>query len=318
MRALRFDGSLRFETDAPEPVAGPGEALIDVHLAGVCATDLEITRGYMGFSGILGHEFVGRVRAAPDPTLVGQRVVGEINVGCGTCDWCRRGAENHCPTRTVLGIQGRPGVFAAQTTLPVHNLHPVPNGVSDEEAVFVEPLAAAFRILEQVPVGPLQRVVVLGDGRLGLLVAQVLAATGCELLVLGHHRRKLELLRARGIDTGLAGERVPPRADVVVDATGSPEGFAQALSLTRPRGTLVLKTTCAGKSPIFLAPVVIDEVTVVGSRCGPFAPALRALERRQVEVRPLIEGCFPLSEGVAAIAAAQRRGALKVLIDCQR
>ncbi|NLC55997.1 MAG: alcohol dehydrogenase catalytic domain-containing protein [Armatimonadetes bacterium] len=317
MQALRFDGTVRLEREAPPPLPGPGEALVDVHLAGICATDLEITRGYMGYQGILGHEFVGTVRQSPEGTLNGQRVVGEINAGCGECDWCRRGLQTHCPTRTVIGIQGREGAFAEQIALPARNLHRVPAEISDEEAAFVEPLAAAFRIVEQVPVGPLHRVVLLGDGRLGLLAAQVLALTGCDLVALGHHPEKLALLEARGIRTA-APEEVPThRADVVVDATGSPEGFAQALALTRPQGIVVLKTTCAGRSPVALAPLVVDEVTVVGSRCGPFAPALRALAERKVDVRPLIAACYPLSDGVAALEHAGRPGVLKVLLDCR-
>ena len=317
MQALRFDNELRCVTDAPAPEPPAGEAVVDVRLAGICATDLEITRGYMGFAGTLGHEFVGTLRRPVGGLPAGQRVVGEINAACGACEWCRAGRQHHCPHRTVLGILGREGAFAEQLVLPAGNLHPGPEGVSDEEAVCVEPLAAAVRILEQVPVGPLHRVILLGDGRLGLLVAQVLALTGCDLLVLGRHPEKLALLDARGIRTGPPDTEVP-RADVVVDATGSPEGFARAMALVRPLGTLVLKTTCAGRSPVAMAPLVVDEVTVVGSRCGPFAPALRALAERVVDVLPLIEARFPLSEGAAALAAARRRGARKVLLDCRQ
>ncbi|MBI5137233.1 MAG: alcohol dehydrogenase catalytic domain-containing protein [Nitrospirae bacterium] len=313
MRGLVFDGSLALRADLPMPLAGPGEALVRVTRAGVCATDLAILRGYMGFSGILGHEFVGEVAAAPDPAWVGRRVVGEINAACGACPVCQAGNPRHCPHRTVLGIAGRNGAFAEHLVLPEANLHPVPDTVSDAAAVFVEPLAAAFRILEQVPVVPGRRAYVLGDGRLGLLVAQVLHGTGCNLMLVGRHPEKRALAAAWGIATADAGADLPP-ADLVVDCTGSPIGLERAVSLTRPCGTLVLKTTCAEAPAFNPAPLVIHEISVVGSRCGPFAPAIAALESGAVDVEPLIAATYPLADGVAACRHAARPGALKVQI----
>lgn len=313
MRALAFDGTLRFRPDWPEPEPAPGEATVRVRKAGICATDLALLAGYMAFSGVPGHEFVGVVEAAPDPAWVGRRVVGEINASCGRCPTCVGGRPRHCPHRTVLGIQGRDGAFAERLALPLGNLHPVPDGVPDEAAVFVEPLAAAFRIPEQVPVGPDTRVHVLGDGRLGLLIAQVLQGTGCRLTLAGRHADKLALARGWGIATADAGADLPP-ADVVVDATGSPAGLGRAVALTRPLGTVVLKTTCAEAPPFNPAPIVIHELTVVGSRCGPFAPALAALAAGTVEVAPLVAATFPLEDGERALARAAAPGTLKVLL----
>jgi threonine dehydrogenase-like Zn-dependent dehydrogenase len=313
VRALAFDGALRFRPDWPEPEPPPGEARVRVLRAGVCATDLAILAGYMGFSGVPGHEFVGVVESAPDPAWVGRRVVGEINAACGACPTCAAGRPRHCPNRTVLGILGRDGAFAERLTLPLENLHAVPDAVSDAAAVFVEPLAAAFRIPEQVPMGPDTRVHVLGDGRLGLLVAQVLARTGCRLTLAGRHPDKLALARGWGIPTAAADAALEP-ADVVVDATGSPAGLARAIALTRPCGTVVLKTTCAESPPFNPAPIVIHELTVVGSRCGPFAPALAALAAGTVDVAPLVAATFPLEEGEEALARAAAPGTLKVLL----
>ncbi len=321
MRALRFDGARLALADVPSPTPPPGEALVRVRLAGICHTDLELTRGYMGFAGTLGHVFVGVVaEAAPGvgatrTLAVGQRIVGEINAACGACAACQAGLGRHCPTRTVLGILGRDGAFADYLTLPLANLHPVPDAVPDEAAVFVEPLAAALEILEQVAIRPTDRVLVLGDGKLGQLVARVLATTGCDLTVVGHHADKRALLAAAGIAT--RAEPPPGRADVVVDCTGRAAGFAEAMGLVRPRGTLLLKSTVAtrpGDPPLNLAPLVIDEITVVGSRCGPFAPALRALAEGRVAVQPLITEEYALADAVAAFQRAAAPGALKVLI----
>ncbi len=320
MRALRFDGERLAVHEVPEPTPPPGEALVRVRLAGICNTDLELTHGYMGFVGTLGHEFVGEVVALGPaseaaPVTVGQRVVGEINAVCGACPACRAGLGRHCPARTVLGILGRDGAFAEYLTLPVANLHPVPDAVPDEDAVFVEPLAAAFEILEQVAVRPTDQVVVLGDGKLGQLVARVLAGVAGAVTVVGHHPSKLTLLEAAGIATRT--EPPPERADVVVDCTGRAAGFAIALRLVRPRGTLVLKSTVAarpGDPPIGLAPLVIDEVTVVGSRCGPFPPALAALASGRIAVASLVSAAYPLAEGVAAFAHAAQPPTLKVLL----
>ncbi|HID86331.1 MAG TPA: alcohol dehydrogenase, partial [Anaerolineae bacterium] len=289
-------------------------ALVRVSLAGICNTDLEITRGYMGFRGVLGHEFVGVIEVCEEPALVGQRVVGEINAACGECPICRMGLPTHCPNRTVLGILGRDGAFAEALTLPIGNLHPVPDSITDEEAVFVEPLAAALEILEQVHVHPTDRVVVLGDGKLGLLVAQVLALTGCDLTAVGHHPEKLAILERRGVDARLSDEALDIKADIAVECTGHPSGFAAARAMVRPRGVIVVKSTFHGTLEMDLSGLVVDEVTVVGSRCGPFPPALRLLERKLVDVRSLISAVYPLDEGVDAFQRAEERGTLKVLL----
>ncbi len=313
MLALRFDNEARVvEIDPPAP--GPGEALLAVRRAGICSTDLEIVRGYMGFTGTLGHEVVAEVLEHPDPSWVGRRVAAEINLACRRCERCARGLERHCAQRTVLGILGKDGAFAERLTMPTANLHPIPDGVSDDLAVFVEPLAAAFEILEQVHVEPTDRVAVLGAGKLGTLVAMVLERTGAELTVIGRHARRLEALARRGARTCLADAPVDGPFDVVVEATGSPEGFARARALVRPRGTLVLKSTFFGATSVEMAPLVIDEITLVGSRCGPFAPAIRALDAGRIDPSPLIEETFALRDGVAALARAAERGVGKVLL----
>jgi alcohol dehydrogenase len=315
MRALYFDGRLQYQPDASDPTPPPGEALIRTRLAGVCNTDLEIVRGYMGFKGVLGHEFVGVVARADDaPEMVGQRVVGEINAYCSQCPTCRRGDPTHCSNRTTLGIDRRDGTMADYFTLPVNLLYPVPPAVPDEWAVFTEPLAAACEITDRVHVRPTDRVVVLGDGKLGLLIAQVLQLTGCNLLGVGRHPEKLAILERRGIRTQIAGEGVTPGADVVVEATGSAEGFATARALVRPRGTLVLKSTFHAEVTLDLSMIVVDEVTLIGSRCGPFASALRLLEQRLVDVEPLIHETFSLDEGLVAFERAVAPGVLKVLL----
>ena len=314
MRALTYIDRLRLETSYPDPERLPGEALLRVRVAGICATDLELIRGYMDFEGVLGHEFVAEVVEADTPALVGRRVVGEINCPCRECPTCAEGLTNHCPRRTVLGILERDGAFADYTTLPEACLHQIPEELDERVAVFAEPLAAALQVLEQVPVDGETTVCVLGDGKLGMLVAQVLHTTGCRLTVLGHHEDKLDILRARGIAASLAEEAPGVRYQVVVDATGLPEGLSQALGLVAPRGTVVLKTTVAGETTLALAPVVIDEVTVVGSRCGPLDKAVEWLSGRRVEVEPLIEAAYPLSEGIEAFRHAARRGARKILL----
>jgi alcohol dehydrogenase len=319
MRALHFDGTLQYRPDAPEPTPPPGEALIRTRLVGICNTDLEIVRGYLGFKGVLGHEFVGVVARADDaPELVGQRVVGEINAYCGQCLPCRRGDATHCSNRTTLGIHRRDGTMADYFTLPVSLLYPVPAAIPDEWAVFTEPLAAACEITDQIHIRPTDRVVVLGDGKLGLLAAQVLHLTGCDLLAVGRHPEKLAILERRGIRTQIVGEKIHPGADIVVEATGNAEGFATARTLVRPRGTLVLKSTFHGDVTLDLSMVVVDEVTVVGSRCGPFLPALRLLEGRMVDVESLIHETFSLDEGLAAFQRAAAHGVLKVLLSVSR
>jgi len=313
MLALRFDGSAPHveKIDVPEPQRG--EALVRVRRAGICSTDLEIAKGYMGFHGTLGHEFVGEVIAHPDDSWVGRRVVAEINLACGSCERCAQGLGRHCATRTVMGILGKDGCFAEHITLPTANLHPVPESVSDDLAVFAEPLAAAFEILEQVRIDPSWRIAVLGDGKLGSLVTMVLAHTGAQLTLVGRHEHKLARLGdlAR---TALAADELPADFDLVVEATGSPEGFARARGLLRPRGTLVLKSTFFGETKIDMAPLVIDEITLVGSRCGPFDPALRALAARRVDPSVLIEETFALTDGVEALTRASQRGVAKVLL----
>ena len=318
MRALWLEGrALRLRDDVPLPAPPAGEALVRVRLAGVCNTDLELVRGYYPYTGVPGHEFVGVVeRADGAPEWVGRRVVGEINAACGACATCLAGRRTHCERRSVLGIVGRDGAFATHLVLPVGNLHAVPEGVPDEVAVFTEPTAAALELQEQVPVSPGDRVVVIGTGKLGNLVAQTLAATGCRLLAVGRSKRPLALLSARGIATATAEGIEPRRADLAVECTGSPEGLELARRAVRPRGTIVLKSTYHGKAAIDMAPFVVDEITLVGSRCGPFAPALGALARGDVDPRPLVEARYPLAEAVAAFDHAARPGALKILVDC--
>jgi threonine dehydrogenase-like Zn-dependent dehydrogenase len=317
MRAIVLHDKATLHHDYPKPQLPPGEALIRVRQAGICNTDLELIKGYGSFRGVLGHEFVGQVEACPSaPRWVGRRVVGEINVACGLCATCRAGRPTHCPERTSLGIRGRDGAFADYLTLPPANLHAVPDRVSDEQAVFVEPLAAALEITDQVHLRPTDRVVVLGDGKLGLIIAQVLALTGCHLTVVGRHRAKLDLLAARGIDTRLAHEATwDDLADVVVEATGTPGGLAAARELLRPRGKLVLKSTYHGQLQVDLSRVVVDEVELIGSRCGPFAPALRLLAQGMVDVAPLIQARYALDQGMLALERAAVKGTLKVLLE---
>jgi len=319
MRALYLDKALALRDEYPIPNPSTNEALIRMRLAGVCNTDLELVRGYLSFRGVPGHEFVGEVvRADSAREWVGQRVVGEINAACGTCETCRANRPTHCPHRTTLGIAGRDGVFAEYLCLPIVNLHHVPDSVSDEAAVFVEPLAAACEITQEVHIHPTDRVVVLGDGKLGLLCAQVLQLTGCDLTVVGHHEESLGILARRGIRVLIDSKGLGDLGDlfdVVVEATGTPEGFAAARQLVRPRGTLVLKSTYHGAIEANLTRVVVDEVTLVGSRCGPFEPALRLLEQRLVDVMPLVRARYRLSDGLAAFERAEQRGMLKVLIE---
>lgn len=317
MRALVYDGqpgAYRLAVDYEEPTPGPGEVRIRTVLAGICGTDLEIGQGYADFQGVLGHEFVGVVDRSEDPGLVGQRVVGEVNTFCGACDTCRKGLVTHCEHRTSVGIRGRDGVFADFFCLPARNLHLVPEGMPDTVAVFTEPLAAACEILEQVHIGSRDRVIVLGDGKLGQLTAQVLALTGCDLTVIGRHDHKLALLAERGIATQTGDQGFAGKADLVVECTGQTGGFRTARELVRPRGTLVLKSTYHGPVQVDLSSLVVDEIQVVGSRCGPFSTALRLLAQGQVEVTYLIEAEYPLDEAEAALEHAQRKGTLKVLV----
>jgi len=313
MKALCFrNAMLDLVEDHPPPTVAPGEVLVRVSLAGICNTDLEIVKGYMGFEGVLGHEFVGVVEEAENGELVGKRVVGEIN--CPPPD-CPHEIARHCPDRTVLGIQNRDGAFAELLALPEGNLHVVPDEVADEQAVFVEPLAAAFEILEQVTMQPSDRVAVLGDGKLGLLVVQAVATTGCKPLLIGRHVSKLTVAYDLGFTTTSTLCNDESGFDFVVDCTGSAEGFDLACELTRPRGTVILKSTVAGGAELNLARVVIDELTVVGSRCGLFPPALEALRTGQVQVEPLIGARYPFAQAIEAFDKARERGMLKVLLD---
>jgi threonine dehydrogenase-like Zn-dependent dehydrogenase len=314
MRALVLDhDGVKLQTDRPEPVPQDGEVRVRVRQAGICETDLQLIKGYHGFRGVLGHEFVG---IAQDGAFAGQRVVAEINCSCWTCDTCRAGRPGHCPHRTVLGIVNHDGAFADAIAVPERNLHAVPDSLDDDAAVFTEPVAAAFQIPAQIPVRREDRIIILGDGRLGNLCAQVLASLSDHVVVVGKHQEKLAILDGMGIDTHLLKDVPRDRtADIVVDCTGSATGLPTALDLVRPRGTIVLKTTIAGTQTLALAPVVVDEVTIVGSRCGPFDRALDALANGLVDVRPLIADRFPLQDGLQALERAAAPGVLKVLLE---
>jgi threonine dehydrogenase-like Zn-dependent dehydrogenase len=315
MKALVFDGKVRLK-EYPKPKPSAGEALVRVRMAGICKTDIEISRGYMDFRGVLGHEFVGIVEESPKAALKGTRVVGEINAACGQCDFCLRGLARHCAYRTVLGIQGRDGAMAEYLCLPEANLVQIPDGLSDEQAVFTEPLAAALEILEQVKIEPDQRVLVIGDGRLGLLISLVLRLTACDLLLVGKHREKLKIFADVGGSVRLLDDllSVDDLFDVVVEASGSPAGWDLAVQRVRPRGTLILKSTYHGSLDFNPAPLVINEITVVGSRCGLFAPALRLMAQGLVDPTPLITGIFPLDQADRAFDRALEKDAIKVLI----
>lgn len=314
MLALTFDGELKL-LDVPPPQPQAGEALIRVRLAGICQTDIHITRGYADFRGILGHEFVGEVVSAPSNDWVGRRVVGEINLGCGHCERCRRGLSHHCAARRVLGIRDKPGCLAEFITLPVANLHPVPGNVPDAFAVFTEPLAAALEIPEQVHLKPDSRVLIIGDGKLGLLIALVLRLNGCDLHLVGRHLRKMDPIAARGVQTHLAEGFEAKDFDVVVEATGSPAGWQAALAAVRPRGMVVVKSTFHGTLDFNPAELVVPEITVVGSRCGSFPPALRLLARRLINPKKLISRIYPLAQAWEACEYAAQRGVLKVLVE---
>lgn len=315
MQALTLSAGLEVR-DVAEPEPEPGCALIRVRLAGICNTDLELALGYMEFDGTLGHEFVGVVEHCDDESWIGRRVVGEINLGCTRCEACRTGLARHCPERRVLGILNKDGCLAERVSLPVANLERVPDALSDEAAVFTEPLAAAFEILEQIDVNESDRVLVLGDGKLGLLCVAALATTGCELQLHGRHAGKLAHGERFGARTSCAPDLPHGRFDVVVEASGRPGGLEQAIALTRPRGTVILKSTFHGATPVVLAPVVIDEITVIGSRCGRFPAALQALAGRAFDPTPLISERFSLGDAVAAMERSRDSATLKVLVEC--
>jgi threonine dehydrogenase-like Zn-dependent dehydrogenase len=316
MKAIHFDQELRC-VDLPVPSPSGGEVLIRLLKAGICNTDVEITRGYFGFRGVLGHEFVGVVEASNNRSLVGKRVVGEINAACGRCQYCQKHLQRHCPHRTVLGILNRDGAFREFLTLPEENLHIVPDSVADEEAVFTEPIAAACEILDQTEIRSPDRVAVLGDGKLGLLIAMVLSHTGCDLSLLGRHPAKLALIEDYGVH--LVGPETAQKLsrdfDLVVEATGSPAAWEQALRLVKPRGKVVLKSTFHGSVGFNPASLVVDEITVIGSRCGRFEPALEFLEAKKVTPTRLVQHTLPLDQALRAFDLAQQPGVLKVLLQ---
>lgn len=317
MRAVVFDNGLKLDKNYAKPSPRKGEALIKVNTIGICNTDYEITKGYMGYKGVLGHEFTGVVEEinADDKSLLNKRVVGEINCGCGECEWCNQGLERHCPNRSTLGIWQREGCFAEYVCLPVKNLLEIPENVSDEEAVFTEPLAAALEILEQIHIPPYKKIAVLGDGKLGLMIALALNAAGLDLILIGKHENKLEIAKKQGVKTKLLSDvEVKKEYDFVVEATGSISGFETSLALTKPRGTLILKSTIAASKEFNFAPVVVDEITIVGSRCGQFAPALRLLESGRIDVKPLISDIFEFDESIAAFERNKEKSSIKVIV----
>ncbi len=316
MLAVQLDQGCVSVVKRPKPRRRKGYALIRLRCAGLCNTDLELQRGYYGFSGIPGHEFVGEVLEADDERLMGKRVAGEINLACGKCDWCACGLARHCPRRTVLGIVKHPGAFREIIDLPERNLFVIPETISDEYAVFTEPVAAACEILEQVRIPRGERVAVLGDGKLGLLIAQVLHVHGAVVHHFGRHKEKLRISASVGIHTAIAAAKLPAAAfDFVVEATGSPQGLAQAVQMVRPRGTIVMKSTVHGTVAVDTAPVIVNEITLLGSRCGRFEPALRLLGSGKLRLDPMISARYALADAALAFEHATRSGVLKVLLD---
>ncbi len=319
MKAIIFDENLKLDKNYEKPVPQKGEALIKVSLAGICNTDFEITKGYMGYKGILGHEFVGVVEEIndEDKSLLGKRVVAEISYGCHKpdCEWCNQGLVRHCPDRHTIGIWRKDGCFAEYITLPLEVLFEVPENVSNEQVVFVEPLAAACEILEQLHIQPIQKVLVQGDGKLGLTTALTLNAFNYDVTLVGKHQNKLDIAKAQGVKTILLDDLdVKPEWEVVVEATGSISGFETAMALTKPRGTLVLKSTVAGSKEFNLAPIVINEITVLGSRCGQFKPALRLLENNRIDFKSFISGIYSVDDAIEAFEKNKDKDTLKVLI----
>jgi alcohol dehydrogenase len=322
MKALYFDTTLSLrEVECPAPAHN--EALVRVIAAGICNTDIEITRGYIpGFAGIPGHEFFGYVESVSDPAfkhLLGRRATAEINCGCNRCTFCRAGLQRHCPDRTVVGISSRNGAFAEYVGVPLDVLVPVPDSMSDENALFIEPLAAALEIFEQIAVPPDGEVLVIGDGKLAHLIALAFKAGGFRMKLFGKHPWKVKLLRDRGVDATVEHGEIAGKAyDIVVEASGSPAAFHEGLSLLKPRGTFVLKSTYASSFPFNPAAVVVNELTLVGSRCGRFAAAIEFLEREKIDLSYLISKRFPLIEGVAAFSAAQQSDVMKVIVECNK
>ncbi|MBO5737903.1 alcohol dehydrogenase catalytic domain-containing protein [bacterium] len=319
MKAIVFDNELKLDNNYAKPIPQKGEALIRVTLAGICNTDYEITKGYMGYAGVLGHEFVGIVEEVndTDKSWLGKRVVAEISWGCDdpNCEWCAKKNYRHCPNRHTIGIWKKDGCMAEYITLPTNILFEVPENVTDEQAVFVEPLAAACEILEQLHIEPTAKVLVLGDGKLGLTTALTLNAHNLDVLLVGKHQNKLDIAKAQGVKTQLLNDFKPEKKyDVVVEATGSASGFETSMSLTKPRGVLVLKSTVATGKELNLAPIVIDEITVLGSRCGQFKPALRLLEQNRIDFSPFISKKYPIEKALEAFEANKLKDTLKILI----
>ena len=319
MKAIVFDKELKLVNDYKKPVPQKGEALVRVTLAGICNTDFEITKGYMGYVGVLGHEAVGVVEEIndDDKSLLGKRVVAEISYGCkkADCPYCAEKLYRHCPDRHTLGIWRKDGVFAEYFTMPLETLFEVPENVSDEQAVFVEPLAAACEITEQLHIDPMKKVVVLGDGKLGLTTALTLNAQNFDVLLVGKHQNKLDIAAKQGVQTKLLNEfKVEKKYDVVVEATGSASGFETSMALTKPRGVLVLKSTVASGKELNLAPIVIDEITVLGSRCGQFPPALRLLKNNKIDFSDFISGIYSIDDALDAFEANKSKNNLKILI----
>ncbi|MEE9293985.1 MAG: alcohol dehydrogenase catalytic domain-containing protein [Phycisphaerae bacterium] len=314
MRAITFSDSLKYTDNYPEPKCADGECMVRVHMAGICATDLHITRGHMDFCGVLGHEMVGTV-VAGSSEWKNRRVACEINCVCRRCDMCKAGLSAHCRDRTVLGISGRDGCFADLVAVPEHNLHAVPDTISDEEAVFIEPLAAAYQVIKQVSIEPRMQVAVVGSGRLGLLIAQVLASTGCRLEVVGRNPKTLLFCEKKRIQSTSVDDLVPRNdRDVVVECTGSPAGLEIALAMVRPRGTIVLKSTHAEPERLNLSQAVVNEVNIIGSRCGPFPDAINALARREVEVSSMVARAYRIERGAEAFEASLDPQNIKVLL----
>ncbi|WXG41379.1 MAG: alcohol dehydrogenase catalytic domain-containing protein [Candidatus Freyarchaeum deiterrae] len=316
MRALLIEnGEVKVVEDYPKPKVKSGWVLIKPSVVGICNTDLELIEGYMNFSGVPGHEFVGIVEEASDKKLLGRRVVGEINFACGSCEYCRKGLQRHCPNRSVLGIQNADGAFADYVTLPRENIHVLPDSVSDDQAVFVEPLAASLEILMQTHIKPTMKVYVLGDGKLGLLTAQVLRLTGCDLLLVGKHENKLGIVERMGVKTTTQENLPVTKADLVVECTGNSSGYSLAKRMVNPSGIIVAKSTYHQNLELNWSEIVVDEITIIGSRCGPFDPAIRLLEQRLIDTDSLITARYPFEEVLRAFEHAKEREAIKILVQ---
>ncbi len=320
MKAIVFDKELKLLKDVSLPDLRQNEALIKVIVTGICNTDYEITKGYMGYKGILGHEFVGIVENVngPDKSWIGKRVAGEINDGCGKCEYCLKGLERHCPNRETLGIWKKDGCMAEYVSVPVKNLIEIPDDIASNEAVFIEPLAAALEILEQLHIKPYEKVAILGDGKLGLTTALALNASGLDVLLIGKHQNKLDIANNQHVKTCLLDAMIiKNQYDVVVEATGSLSGFETSISLVKPRGTLVLKSTIAASKEFNFAPIVVNEITVLGSRCGQFKPALRFLEQKKIDFKPLISAIYPIDKAIEAFEKNKEKDTIKILISME-